>query len=380
MVADDIGRLRSAPGGAQDPCYNQTCCLITCLKGPSAQARILPDFGAWAPGQKKDVSGRIRTPADQHRQVARRRHNTGPAQPASDQQTVTPTASSPDSPSRSTRVRVASFLGHERFQRTILALIIINAVILGLETSRDIMASHGAVLKSIDRAILAVFVVEIALRIFAHRAAFFRDPWSLFDFAVVAIALVPATGQLAVLRALRVLRVLRVLTIVPSMRRVVGGLLAAIPGLSSIAMVLALVFYVFAVITTNLFGADFPDWFGTLGRSLYTLFQVMTLESWSMGIVRPVMEVYPYAWAFFVPFILIATFTMLNLFIGVIVSAMQAFTEDEKAGTIAAVDAAREHIETDLHGEVRALRTDIAALQQLLQAQRTEQALAKDRK
>jgi voltage-gated sodium channel len=130
-----------------------------------------------------------------------------------------------------------------------------------------------------------------------------------------------------VLRALRVLRVLRVLTIVPSMRRVVGGLLAAIPGLSSIAMVLALIFYVFAVITTNLFGADFPDWFGTLGRSLYTLFQVMTLESWSMGIVRPVMEVYPYAWAFFVPFILIATFTMLNLFIGIIVSAMQSFTD-----------------------------------------------------
>jgi voltage-gated sodium channel len=134
-----------------------------------------------------------------------------------------------------------------------------------------------------------------------------------------------------------VLRVLRILTIVPSMRRVVGGLLAAIPGLSSIAVVLGLIFYVFAVIATNLFGADFADWFGTLGRSLYTLFQVMTLESWSMGIVRPVMELYPFAWAFFIPFILLATFTMLNLFIGVIVSAMQSFTDADKAETIAAV-------------------------------------------
>ena len=289
-----------------------------------------------------------------------------------------PTApASPASPAASARARVASVLERDGFQRTILALIIINAVILGLETSRDIMASYGALLTSIDRAILAIFVVEIAARVFAYRTAFFRDPWSLFDFVVVAIALMPATGQLAVLRALRVLRVLRVLTIVPSMRRVVGGLLAAIPGLSSIAMVLALVFYVFAVITTNLFGDDFPDWFGTLGRSLYTLFQIMTLESWSMGIVRPVMEVHPYAWAFFVPFILIATFTMLNLFIGVIVSAMQSFTDDEKGETIAAVDAARDHIESDLHGEVRALRSDIAELQKLLQARRADEAPAR---
>lgn len=254
------------------------------------------------------------------------------------------------------------FLDRPAFQATILWLILANAVILGLETSASVMASYGTMLKALDAAILAVFVLEILLRLVANRLAFFRDPWSVFDFVVVTIALVPATGQLAVLRALRVLRVLRVLTIVPSMRRVVGGLLAAIPGLSSIAMVLALVFYVFGVVTTNLFGEAFPDWFGTLGRSLYTLFQVMTLESWSMGIVRPVMEVYPYAWAFFVPFILIATFTMLNLFIGVIVSAMQSFAESDKAETVSAVESARDHIERDLHVELRALREEVRAL------------------
>ncbi|MCP5272873.1 MAG: ion transporter [Burkholderiaceae bacterium] len=258
--------------------------------------------------------------------------------------------------------RLQAWLSQPWVQHSVLALIIVNAVILGLETSAAAMQAWGPVLLALDKAILGVFVVEIALRLVAHRGAFFRDPWSLFDLAVVAIALVPASGPFAVLRALRVLRVLRILTIVPSMRRVVGGLLAAIPGLSSIAAVLGLLFYVFAVIATKLFGADFPDWFGTLGRSLYTLFQVMTLESWSMGIVRPVMELYPYAWTFFVPFILMATFTMLNLFIGVIVSAMQSFAEADKTETLAAVDDARQHIEADLHSEVRALRSEIAAL------------------
>jgi voltage-gated sodium channel len=266
--------------------------------------------------------------------------------------------------------RLQSWLVSPLVHNGILTLIIINAVILGLETSPAAMRAWGPTLRALDQAILAVFVVEIVLRIAAHRGAFFRDAWSVFDLSVVAIALVPASGPFAVLRALRVLRVLRILTIVPSMRRVVGGLLAAIPGLSSIAVVLGLIFYVFAVIATNLFGADFPDWFGTLGGSLYTLFQVMTLESWSMGIVRPVMELYPFAWAFFIPFILLATFTMLNLFIGVIVSAMQSFTDADKAETIAAVDEAREHIEADLHSEVRALHSEIVELRALLRQPR----------
>jgi voltage-gated sodium channel len=266
------------------------------------------------------------------------------------------------------RHRLQSWLTSAKVQNTVLALIVLNAVILGLETSATVMAAWGPLLRLADKALLAVFVVELCLRLWAWRGAFFRDPWSVFDFCVVAIALVPASGPFAVLRALRVLRVLRILTIVPSMRRVVGGLLAAVPGLSSIAAVLGLLFYVFAVIATKLFGADYPDWFGHLGRSLYTLFQVMTLESWSMGIVRPVMEQHPYAWVFFIPFILIATFTMLNLFIGVIVSAMQSFTDAEKSETIAAVDQAREHIEADLHAEVRALRAEIADLRHLLRA------------
>lgn len=267
----------------------------------------------------------------------------------------------------SLRSKTEAFLARPRVQHTVLALILINAVLLGLETSPSVMAAWGPWIRLADQVILAVFVIEIGARLFVHRWAFFRDPWSVFDFAVVAIALVPASGPFAVLRALRVLRVLRVLTIVPSMRRVVGALLSAIPGLSSIALVLLLVFYVFGVIATHLFGQHFPDWFGHLGRSLYTLFQVMTLESWSMGISRPVMEEVPYAWAFFIIFILLATFTMLNLFIAIIVNAMQTFQESEHKDTIQTVEQVGQSIEHELHAEVQMLRREISELKTLLQ-------------
>jgi len=281
---------------------------------------------------------------------------------------MSPNADMIELPAGDGRQRVRAWVEHPRVQNFIITLILLNAVLLGLETSAGAMAAAGSVIVGIDRAILAVFVVEIALRLYAHRAAFWRDPWSVFDFAVVAIALVPATGPLSVLRALRVLRVLRLLTMVPSMRRVIGALLAAIPGLGSIALVLLIIYYVFAVIATNLFAAAHPEWFGDIGRSLYTLFQIMTLESWSMGIARPVMENFPYAWAFFIPFILVATFTMLNLFIAIIVNAMQSYNEAEQQGTKEAVDMARKHIEADLHAEMRGLRDEIRELKALLPA------------
>ncbi len=264
------------------------------------------------------------------------------------------------------RGRLQRFLERRDVRNTVLVLIVLNAVVLGLETSDRLMAGYGYWLRLLDSAMLGVFVIEIGLRIVAWRGAFFRDPWSVFDFIVVTIALLPASGPFAVLRALRVLRVLRLLTMVPSMRRVVGGLLASVPGLASIAMVLLLIYYVFGVIATQLFGDQFPDWFGTLGRSLYSLFQIMTLESWSMGIVRPLMEEFPYAWLFFIPFILVATFTMLNLFIGVIVSAMQSITTTETEATVSAVGDARDHIEADLHAEMRVLRSELAAVKSLL--------------
>ena len=255
------------------------------------------------------------------------------------------------------RGRLAAIAEDSRFQRTIIVLIVVNAVTLGLETSPAIMASAGPALVMLDHAMLTVFVIELAIRIGAYGRSFFRDPWSLFDFIVVGLALAPTTENFSVLRALRVLRVLRLITAVPQMRRVIGGLLSALPGLGAVVAVLALMFYVAGVMATQIFGDVFPDWFGTLPKSLYSLFQIMTLESWSMGIVRPVMDVYPYAWAFFVPFILIATFTMLNLFIAVVVNAMQSYHEME-----AEHSEARHTEHAELLAEVRALRAELQAL------------------
>jgi len=260
------------------------------------------------------------------------------------------------------RTRLQEFIEHPRVQGGIITLILINAALLGLETWPAAMVAAGGLILALDSAILVVFVVEIAARLYVHRLAFWRDPWSGFDFLVVAIALVPAAGPFAVLRALRVLRVLRLLTLVPSMRRVVGALLAAIPGLGSIALVLLIIYYVFAVIATKLFAATHPEWFGDIGRSLYTLFQVMTLESWSMGIARPVMENFPYAWAFFIPFILVATFTMLNLFVAIIVNAMQNFNEAENAVTIGAANELQARIDAEAQADVRGLRNEIREL------------------
>lgn len=245
-------------------------------------------------------------------------------------------------------------------EQALIALILINALILGLETFPSMMASYGPLLKTLDKIILLVFVVEIALRIVAHGLRFFRDAWSVFDFLVVAIALIPASGPLAVLRTLRVLRVLRILTLMPSMRRVVGGLVSAIPGLGSVVMLMVLIFYVASVIATGLFGENFPDWFGTLGQSGYTLFQVMTLESWSMGIARPVLEAHPFAWIFFVLFILITSFTMLNLFIAVIIDATQSEANSE---TNQHVDEQHEMT----RAELMEVRREIAAMRQLLE-------------
>ena len=209
------------------------------------------------------------------------------------------------------------------FSIAITSVIVINAIVLGLETSPRVMAVAGPLLLAIDAAALWVFTIEIGLKIWLYRRRFFRGGWNIFDFTIVAIAWLPATGPLSVLRALRIIRVLRVVSLIPQMRAVVGALFKSLPGMGSILAVLMLVFYIAAVMATKLFGETFPDWFGSIAASLFSLFQIMTLESWSMGIVRPVMEQHPGAWAFFVPFIIVTTFTVLNLFIALIVNSMQ---------------------------------------------------------
>ncbi len=222
------------------------------------------------------------------------------------------------------RSRIGALLDTPGVQNTILGVILFNAVILGMETSDPIMDRAGPLIILLDKLCLSVFVVEIAAKLYARGiGGFFRRGWNIFDFVIVGISLVPATQGLSVLRALRILRLLRVVSVAPSLRRVVEGLVNALPGMGSVFLLMGMIFYIGSVMATKLFGAFFPDWFGDLGRSAYSLFQIMTLESWSMGIARPVMEQFPYAWAFFVPFIMVTTFAVVNLLVGLIVNSMQ---------------------------------------------------------
>lgn len=232
------------------------------------------------------------------------------------------------------RQTISDFLDRPSTRYTIMGVILFNAIILGLETSGRVMAAAGGLIVTLDTICLAIFVAELVAKLYARGLRFFRDPWNIFDFIVVGIALAPAAGGLSVLRALRILRLLRVISVAPTLRRVVEGFISALPGMASVFLLMGVIFYISAVIATKVFAPTFPDWFGTLGRSLYTLFQVMTLESWSMGIVRPVMEVHPEAWMFFVPFILITTFAVVNLVVGLIVNSMQdAHAEETNAAT-----------------------------------------------
>ena len=262
------------------------------------------------------------------------------------------------------RRQLSDFIEGPRAVVVITALIVLNAIALGLETDANIMRTYGDWLSAFDRIVLLIFTVELLIKLYAYRWSFFRSGWNTFDFLIVAIAWIPAAGPLAVLRALRVLRVLRLLSVVPQLRRVISAIGHSIPGMISVMGVLCLVFYVSAVLCTNLFGQH-PDprmqeWFGSIGASAYTLFQIMTLESWSMGIVRPTMELFPYAWVFFVPFIIVTSFAVLNLFIGIIVDAMQTAQEEPR-------EADRTKIQEFTHTEIEALHDRFDHLQQQLE-------------
>ncbi|MEM9157476.1 MAG: ion transporter [Verrucomicrobiota bacterium] len=259
------------------------------------------------------------------------------------------------------RIKLARRIESSFTQKITTGVILFNAVILGVETDAALMSDHGLLLKILDTICLIYFVAEISLKLAAYRLSFWRNGWNCFDFSVVAIALAPGAGAWSVLRSLRVLRILRLLTVVPQLKRVVAAFMHAIPGLSGVIFLMGIFFYTFAVLATKLFGDSFPQWFGSLWQSLYTLFQIMTLESWSMGIVRPIMETYPWAWAIFVPFIVVATFTILNLFIGIIVSTMQELAETSDDNPVT---------QTDLEQTIARMEADLSALKSALVSQK----------
>ncbi|MEO1037914.1 MAG: ion transporter [Pseudomonadota bacterium] len=253
--------------------------------------------------------------------------------------------------------RLEAFVESGLFRHSITALILINAIILGAETY-PLPAQLAATLQTIDQIVVGVFVVELLLKLLAWRGRFFQSGWNWFDAIVVGISLIPDAGAFTVLRALRVLRLFRLFSVVPEMRSVVEALGKAIPGMGAIMMVLGLIFYVASVMGSKLFSETHPHFFADLGASAFTLFQVMTLESWSMSVARPVIEQHPFAWAFFVAFIILTSFAVLNLFIAVIVDSLQSKHFDDEAHRQETAHDEREL----LLDELRALRSEVQQL------------------
>ena len=251
------------------------------------------------------------------------------------------------------------------FNHFIMVVIIINSIALAAETLPVISAPMMQALIIIDLVCISIFVIEALMKLLVYRQNYFRSGWNVFDFIIVVIALLPFSHFMSVLRALRILRAFKLVAHVPALKRVLDALAISIPGIISTASLLILVFFVFGVVGVKLFGATFPQWFGHLGRSMFSLFQVMTLESWSMGIVRPIKAVYPYAWLFFIPFILISSFILLNFLIGIVVDAIAHLKHSqdklEQQSKLQGIEDKLDHIEILLiEQKVRAAVNDSA--------------------
>lgn len=215
------------------------------------------------------------------------------------------------------------------FKNTIVLIILINSIVLGLITSDAIYAKFGKILEFILSTCVAIFTVEIILRIIAKGWRFFLNGWNIFDFVLVSIALMPETGAAITFRVFRVMRALRMVSSFKKLRHIVSAILVSAPHVFWAAVLLMIIFYIFGIMGQNLFHEEFPQWFGTLGETVYTLFQVTTLESWSMGIARPVMKVFPWAWCYFVPFVMISSYIVLNVVVGVVVNATSDLSDDD---------------------------------------------------
>ena len=215
------------------------------------------------------------------------------------------------------------------FKNVIVLIILINSIVLGLITSDAIYAKFGNILEFILSTCVAIFTVEIILRIIAKGWRFFLNGWNIFDFVLVSIALMPETGAAITFRVFRVMRALRMVSSFKKLRHIVSAILVSAPHVFWAAVLLMIIFYIFGIMGQNLFHEEFPQWFGTLGETVYTLFQVTTLESWSMGIARPVMKVFPWAWCYFVPFVMISSYIVLNVVVGVVVNATSDLSDDD---------------------------------------------------
>ena len=252
-------------------------------------------------------------------------------------------------------------------QGFIIVCIVVNAIQLGFDTWPTWYSFAGKFSRTLDAVFIGIFAVEVACKILADGVRFFKSGWNVFDFLVVSISLIPGGGIFSVLRSFRIFRAFRLLYRLPGLRIITESLLISLSSIGWISILLLIFFYIVSVIATNLFGSAFPQWFGTIGESIYSLFQIMTLESWSMGIVRPVMERYPYAWMVFVPFILTTTYTVLNLFVGVMVNAISE-AKEAKENHEDVFGKQNAELNQTILAELRAMRQELDELQKKVNA------------
>ncbi|MBY0281603.1 MAG: ion transporter [Alphaproteobacteria bacterium] len=229
--------------------------------------------------------------------------------------------------------KIETFLHNNKTQDILGVLLILNAAVLGMETYPNLMSSYGAYLKTLDTVILYVFAVELILRLVAGGFRFFKCGWNIFDFTVISISILASATSFSALRTLRILRLLRFLSISDGMKFLISSLGRALPGILNIAVILLVMFYISAVVACLAFGADNAI-FSSLTRSMYTLFQLMLGDNFG-ELTNTVMETHPHAYLFFIPYMVVMSFTILNLFFGLIVGSMQGAAEEENTKALA---------------------------------------------
>lgn len=259
------------------------------------------------------------------------------------------------------RQKLGNLVDHPIVQRFIVFVLFLNAITLGLDTSPEFMEQYGEIITRINQIIPIIFVIEVGSRLIARGSNFFKESWNVFDVIIISISFLPSGSAFSALRALRILRVLHVISLVPRMRHVVGAMIKSLPQIGSIVALLIIISYISAVIVTHLYGQPYPELFGSIGSSMLTLFQLMTLEGWAAEVVRPVMETHPYSVFLFIPYMLMTAFAILNLFTAVLVDSMQvlqnSYTQDKS-------DQETAHV---LHEELQALRTEMSGITRELQ-------------
>lgn len=256
------------------------------------------------------------------------------------------------------RVLARNLAERPAFNRVIVVVLMVNAVALGLRTAESVSRSLDPVLIGVESAVVAIFVVEMVVKIAAFGRGFFREAWNWFDLIVIAISVVPASGTLLMLRTIRILRTFRLISVLPSMRRVVNALFTAVPGLISILLLLMLVLYTSSIAAVQMFGAIAPDHFGHLGSALLTMFKVMT-QGWP-DVADEIIAVRPLGWMFFVGYIVVTGFIVLNLLIAVIVNAMERQVVEAQA---AQEERTEQSQHAQLMAELSALRTQLDTVQ-----------------